>query len=236
MAQKSEKRIKMKRKAREEARTNLTVLVDMDGVLANFDARAYELMKQRHAHIKLPPWVARRFPLSAGVAREQRPPLVALFSEEGFFREMQPIEGAVAALREMVAAGLDVRICTAPLATSPRCAMEKIEWVIHHLGPEWVDRIVLTRDKTLIRGDWLIDDAPKAKGSAMQPEWRQIYFDQPYNRPEAGSDPSLPRLLRWRDWRAVLMGGAPTASGPDGCLRPSGASLSTPPLPALLRR
>ena len=32
------------------------------------------------------------------------------------------------------------------------------EWVENHLGKDWIDRLILTRDKTMINGDVLIDD------------------------------------------------------------------------------
>ena len=32
------------------------------------------------------------------------------------------------------------------------------EWVENHLGKDWINRLILTRDKTMINGDVLIDD------------------------------------------------------------------------------
>ena len=57
--------------------------------------------------------------------------------------------------------------------------------------------MILTRDKTII-ADALIDDNPDITGSCT-PSWRDIVFDQPYNRSMAGA-----RLRRWEDWREVL--------------------------------
>ena len=48
--------------------------------------------------------------------------------------EENTIEGAVAALNEMVAGGIDVRLCSSPLSSSPCCVMEKVEWAVAHLG------------------------------------------------------------------------------------------------------
>ena len=182
------------------------VLVDMDGTIADFDSRAYALMAARHPDVAMPVYKQREFPLSRGLPAAQRPLLEVLFKEEGFFREMQPIEGAVAALNEMVAAGIDVRLCSSPLSSSPCCVMEKVEWAVAHLGKSWVDRIILTRDKTLVRGDILLDDAPQAKGSSLEPVWEHVYFDQPYNRPGASdADPSRRRLVAWKDWRSLSL-------------------------------
>ncbi len=74
-----------------------------------------------------------------------------------------------------------------------------------HLGEEWVGKLVITADKSLIRGDVLIDDAPRPNARAMTPTWKQIYYSQPYNEVKAGGDGSLAQVRRWADWRAILM-------------------------------
>lgn len=37
-------------------------------------------------------------------------------------------------------------------------------WVEKHLGHEFLEQVILTRDKTLISGDLLIDDRPDILG------------------------------------------------------------------------
>ena len=182
------------------------VLVDMDGTIANFDQRALDLLAERHPEIGAIDFATRSYPLANTYADgASKAALKALFSEPGFFAEMAPIEGAVEALHAMVKAGIDVRLCSSPLAKSPRCAMEKVEWIVRHLGQPWVDRLILARDKTFVRGHVLIDDAPSAKGSSLAPVWEHVYFDQPYNRPgAAGADPARQRLTAWAEWRTLL--------------------------------
>ena len=189
----------------------LIVLIDMDGTIVEFDRRALELLSARHPSIPSIDFETRTFPLAKSYSDDRaKAALAALFTEPSFFTEMEPVKGAVDALHAMVAAGHDVRLCSSPLAKSPRCAMEKIEWIVRHLGQSWVDRLVLTRDKTLVRGHILIDDAPSAKGSALTPTWEHVYYDQPYNRPgAAGAEPSRRRLTAWADWRATLLSTEP---------------------------
>lgn len=73
----------------------------MDGTIADFDGRVYALMATSHPDVKLPPFAQRAFPLSRGVPAAQRPLVKALFKEEGFFRGMAPIEGAVEAPEQL---------------------------------------------------------------------------------------------------------------------------------------
>ena len=41
----------------------------------------------------------------------------------------------------------------------------QFKWVKEHLGKYWLDRLILTFDKTLIKGNILIDDQHQIRGS-----------------------------------------------------------------------
>ncbi|WP_455003872.1 5' nucleotidase, NT5C type, partial [Cardiobacterium hominis] len=78
---------------------------------------------------------------------------------------------------------------------------EKIAWVEEHLGFDWTARVMLTKDKTLVRGDILIDDKPEISGS-LSPVWQHWLYDAPYNR-----HINTPRRIRWQDpasWATLL--------------------------------
>lgn len=71
----------------------------------------------------------------------------------GFWATMPPADGAAEALREMVAAGLDVVMVSTPDSIcTGRCASEKYDWVERVYGAEWKARLILATDKTWIRG------------------------------------------------------------------------------------
>ena len=71
-----------------------------------------------------------------------------------------------------------------------------------HLVPEWLPRIIITPDKTLIGARHLpcvlVDDRPGITGLA-EPLWTHVLFHAPYNQHEDG-----PRLFCWEDWPDVL--------------------------------
>jgi 5'-nucleotidase len=179
------------------------VLVDQDGVLADFERGLLASFRARYPAgpaIELADRTVFR-------AREQYgpgwgPKISAIIGSAGFYRGLPVIPGGAAALTQMRQAGHDVFVCTTPDATSPYCAGEKLDWVAEHLGPDWRRRTIITPDKTLI-GDQLrpcvlVDDRPDLPGVASPP-WTQILFDAPYNRAAPG-----PRLADWTRWREVI--------------------------------
>lgn len=44
------------------------------------------------------------------------------------------------------------------------CVFFQYAWVEKHLGRDFLEQVILTRDKTLIAGDLLIDDKPDIQG------------------------------------------------------------------------
>jgi len=115
----------------------------------------------------------------------------------GFILGLQPVPGALQALHEMQEAGDDVWILTSPLTRYNNCVGEKFAWVDRHLGSDWVRRVILTKDKTMVRGDVLIDDKPEVTG-CLTPTWEHLVF-------EAGYNVGAPhRRVNWDNWRLVL--------------------------------
>jgi 5'(3')-deoxyribonucleotidase len=70
------------------------------------------------------------------------------------------MQGSIQAIKEMEQDGFTIYLCSSPILTSNHCVQEKINWVRHHLGEEWVRKLILTTDKAAVRGDILIDDKP----------------------------------------------------------------------------
>lgn len=177
----------------------MLLLIDQDNVLADFTRVLYtEMCARGHRDRACPPPKQTTYPLEDHYPPDLLGELKAIYTAEGFFRSLPPIEGAIQAVREMVAEGIDVRICTHPIQAYRNCVGEKYEWVERHLGTAFTTRMILTRDKTIVTADALIDDNPDITGSRT-PSWRHIVFDQRYNRSVAG-----PRLKSWANWRTVL--------------------------------
>lgn len=176
------------------------ILVDQDGVLAHLEQAFFDRWREQHGEkpfITLEDrrghFVVEQYP------EEHRDEAYNILCQPGFFENLAPLPGAIEALRAMEALGLDVRICTSPLSDYEHCVVEKYRWIEKHLGHAWTKRMILTRDKTLVQGDVLIDDKAEITGANAHPAWEHLLFDAPYNREVEGK-----KRLTWENWKSVL--------------------------------
>ena len=177
----------------------MRILVDMDGVLADFDAEFLQRWRGRHPDkLYIPIEERTTFYVKDEYPAELKPLVAEILLESSFFRHMLPVPGAKEALEEMQASGLEVFICTGPLAAYQNCVVEKYAWVEEYLGPSWVRQVILTKDRTLLKADILIDDRPSITGAVDPPEWEHILYDRPYNR---GINK---KRITWDNWRKIL--------------------------------
>ncbi|XP_055032100.2 5'(3')-deoxyribonucleotidase, mitochondrial isoform X2 [Misgurnus anguillicaudatus] len=130
---------------------------------------------------------------------------VSIWESKDFFMELDPLPGGVEAVKEMSKMeNTDVFICTSPIKHYSYCPYEKYAWVEKHLGPNFLEQIILTRDKTIVTGDVLIDDKPDILGVEPNPTWEHILFSACHNK-HLPLNPSQRRLLSWSDdWREML--------------------------------
>lgn len=174
------------------------ILIDMDGVLADAEASFLaEYRKKFPNHFYLP-IEEKAFYIGHDYPPELKNDVHSIYQAEGFFLNLPLIPGAKEALEEMLAMGHDVRIATSPLLRYKHCVLEKYKWVHNNLGFEWTRRIILSKDKTLIHGDVLIDDKPEHEGERI-PSWEHILYDAPYNRHLNNK-----KRLTWDNWNEVL--------------------------------
>ncbi len=181
----------------------MIVLIDMDGVLCDFDALASERFHERFPGMRPLSTEERSFDFYLAEAyssvhgSEAGHKISSITQEAHFFSELPMIAGAKEAL-EALRVHHDVFLCTSPLSSFQHCVLEKFQWVEKNLGQFWTSRIILTKDKTLVKGDILIDDRPHIEGVAM-PEWKHVLFTQPFNV----SVPK-PRINNWTEWPTIL--------------------------------
>ncbi|OCT61769.1 5'(3')-deoxyribonucleotidase, mitochondrial [Xenopus laevis] len=187
----------------------LRVLVDMDGVLADFEGGFLKKYRTRYPNepfIRLKDrqgfWVSEQYGnLKPGLCEKA----ISIWESKNFFLELEPLPGAVEAVKEMATLeNTDVFICTSPIKRYQHCPYEKYAWVAKYLGLQFLEQIVLTRDKTVVSADLLIDDRPDIIGAEPNPTWEHILFTACHNKHLQLAPPNR-RLPSWNhDWKSIL--------------------------------
>lgn len=157
------------------------VLLDQDGPLADFDTAVAEVLASLGLDVEVlqrTTWhtsddIERCFGVAVARAVQD-----AVY-RAGFFRSLPLKAGAVEAVRTLESAGCDVFICTAPSLRNPSCASDKMLWVADHF-PSLRRKVVVSKDKTLVRGHILVDDKPEVQG-ILPPVWQHVLFQTPGN-------------------------------------------------------
>ena len=103
----------------------------------------------------------------------------------GIFALMDPMPGAINAVHK-IAEKYDVYILSTAPWKNPSAWADKVAWVTKYLDDVFHKRLILSHQKDLLKGDYLIDDRPKHGADCFEGEWIQF-----------GSD-------RFPDWDSVL--------------------------------
>lgn len=169
------------------------VLVDMDGVIADFDG---DLLQQ------LPegtPLVERRSFYLAEDYPDHQAAIATRYNNPAFFEELGVIDDALEGWQRMIDLGYDPVIASAPILTNPRSIEGKLMWLDKHFVPEFgvqvLRRAYIGREKHSRPGIALIDDRSEVLRPGQTAEWQHVVFDQPYNQLSSAAF----RLMGWRD-------------------------------------
>jgi 5'(3')-deoxyribonucleotidase len=104
----------------------------------------------------------------------------------GIFAKMDPMPGAIEAY-EKLSKKYDTYILSTAPWENPSAWSDKLDWVKKHLGDAAYKRLILSHNKNLNKGDYLIDDRPNNGAKDFEGEW--LHFGE-------GN--------RFPDWNAIL--------------------------------
>lgn len=133
------------------------IFVDMDGVIVDFDKYKTQLL------------------LTGDQIKKLR----------GAYYGMEPIPGALDAVRSLIGMGFDIWIATKPPTGISYAYSDKAEWVFRYL-PELKRKLIITPDKGLLgdSGDYLCDDRPHKANCEKFPGTLLRFIDG-YHWPQA---------------------------------------------------
>ncbi len=188
----------------------LRLLIDLDNTVVDWDKEFIARFSKRDilSNEKILKIVQNRssYEIEKNFDENVQATVLDVVAEPTFYASLEPYPGAIEALKEMAAdPNIDVKIVTSPHPTCPgQCSNEKYEFVVKHLGKSWVDKSIIARDKTVICGDFIIDDKPKISGANAAPTWQHIHFMQSYNQDIVEKECNGVALKKWSEWRNVL--------------------------------
>lgn len=114
------------------------------------------------------------------------PEIIYPQNKYGYWQKLKPLKNAIETVAYLKQ-HFDVYILSSPSIYNPFCYAEKRVWVEEHLGFDMLEKLILSHNKGLNKGDYLIDDHINGKGQEKF-EGELLHF---------GSD-------NFPDWKAVL--------------------------------
>lgn len=133
-----------------------TILVDMDNVLENLDAVWVDELNKRHG-LSMTPDDITEWDMAKFYPTLSRTQVFAPLHDESVWKRVEPLPGAQEAVKAMKEDGHDVVVVT---ASHPDTVKWKYDWLAKYFSAIPYRDIVFTARKQLVRGDFLVDDAP----------------------------------------------------------------------------
>jgi len=116
------------------------VYIDLDDVIFNFSKAHADAIEKVH-----------------GIIYPQ--------SQLDFFRKLEPLNDAIESVKKLMNSDYyDVYFLTAPSLPNPLCYTEKCLSIKDHFGQAGVNKLIISPNKALSRGDYLIDDNAFGRG------------------------------------------------------------------------
>lgn len=154
-----------------------TVLVDMDGVMADFDSAALVSIPTETRVLRSNFYVAHDY------EETLRPSIEEVYNSPGFFNTLEPIPGMQEAWQTMIDNGYHPRVASAPLPSNRTAIEDKVKWLdrimVPEFGPQVVEEAIIDKNKWKYRGLALIDDrpdVPRGINEAQTAEWEHVLF------------------------------------------------------------
>lgn len=98
-------------------------------------------------------------------------------SQWGFFLNLKPLPDAIESFK-ILQTKYDLWILTRPSFKNINCFSEKAYCIQEHFGYDVLEKLILCGDKSLLKGDYLIDDQSNCGQPDFEGEWIQFGSDK----------------------------------------------------------
>ena len=156
------------------------ILMDMDGPLADFDRKFFEACELNGWHIDCTLEEQRhRFATDHIPDEEHRRLARNHVDTTRWFLDLPVVPGAIEGMAYLEEHA-DVWIVTKPLEVNATCRDDKATWLAGNFGEQWVRKLIITPDKSMVRGHILVDDAPNPDWYPRA-EWEPVIYSTSWN-------------------------------------------------------
>lgn len=187
-------------------------LIDMDGVVFDFVHALYKSAALRD------PYLASLFPdprqirdhyveksfdpnIPADVRNHMQDLIDEVVNNDPIFHIAPLIEDAVSGIQYLEKqTGRPYFYCSNPHVPNVLGWTHKALSLEQYIGKDESKKLILTKDKTLVSGVLLIDDAPVPVG-AYVPDWIHVVFDQPWNDSNSFNADQTSNKYRLKNWK-----------------------------------
>ena len=109
-------------------------------------------------------------------------------SQFDFFRKLMPIKDSIESVGFLMNQEIfDIYVLTAPSIYNPINYLEKRLWIEDYFGMKLVEKLIISPNKGLLKGSYLIDDLDKGRGQE-QFEGKLLHFG----------------TATFKDWKSII--------------------------------
>jgi len=152
-----------------------TVLLDVDGVLADFAGALLRWAGPKYTREQLTEW-----DLTKALGLGDRQHLFDEYASEPGFCEWLPVIDGAQDFVEGLRSVADIVIVTSPYSAARLWTFERLRWLERHFGISKYD-VIFAKRKYLVRGDIMVDDGPHNIEEFVMRGGHGLLIEQPWN-------------------------------------------------------
>jgi 5'(3')-deoxyribonucleotidase len=186
----------------------MRILVDQDEVICKWIKRILQYYNEDHGtnftDADISTW-----DVTMNLGPSSEPALRAYMRYTEFYKDLEPVDGAIEGMRNLINLGHDVIIVTAV----PKCAgmsyNGKIEWLRKNMPFFSLDNFIACKRKDLIKGDVMFDDGFHNIKAFNECSWKEgravksVLFTRPWNEKEV-LEPGMKRVSTWEEFLELI--------------------------------